>query len=43
MPDIDNGKSERESTSNSLKSDINEIEQLVTLICTENMQVSERF
>jgi len=43
MPDIDNGKSERESTSKSLKSDINEIEQLVTLICTENMQVSERF
>jgi len=42
MPDIDNGKSERESTSKSLKSDINEIEQLVTLICTENMQVSEK-
>ena len=42
MPDIDNGKSERASTSKSLKSDINESEQLVTLICTENMQVSEK-
>jgi len=43
MPDIHDGKSERASTSKSLKSDINESEQLVTLICTENMQVSERF
>ena len=42
MPDIDDGKSERASTSKSLKSDINESEQLVTLICTENVQVSEK-
>ena len=42
IPDIDDGKSERASTSKSLKSDINESEQLVTLICTENAQVSEK-
>ena len=42
MPDIDEGKSERASTSKSLKSDINESEQLVTLISTENVQVSEK-
>ena len=42
MPDIDDGKSERGSTSKSLKSDINESEQLITLICTENVKVSEK-
>ena len=42
MPDIDDGKSERASTSKSLKSEINESEQLVALICTKNMQVSEK-
>ena len=42
MPDIDDGKSQRASTSKSLKSDINESEQLVTLICTENARVSEK-